>query len=100
MFFQSLDNLIIGILTVLHSNALVFNPADVAAQLVLPLSVFYQLGLHAEAPHLLECIALEFHLVQDLGADLHHFMRVQLCQSKKKYELGKSCRKHYILGKI
>lgn len=65
-------------LTVLHGHALVLNAAHVTAQLVLPLGVLGQLGLHAEAPHLLKGRALQLHLVQDLGAHLHHLVRVEL----------------------
>lgn len=40
-------------LTVLHGDALVFHSTNVAAELVLPVGVFYELRLDGEAPHLL-----------------------------------------------
>jgi len=40
------------VLTILHGDALVFHSTNVAAELVLPIGVFYELRLDGETPHL------------------------------------------------
>lgn len=65
-------------ITVLHSDAFVLDPADVAAQFVLSVGVFNELGLDAEAPHLLQGASGQLNLIEDLGAHLDDFVRVQL----------------------
>lgn len=65
-------------LTIMHGHTLVFDTAYIAAQLVLPVRILYQLCLNGEAPHVLQCCPLQLHLVQDLSTHLHYFMCVQL----------------------
>lgn len=65
-------------LTVLQGDAFVFDAADIAAQLILPVGVLNQLGLNREAPHLLQRRALQLDLVENLGADLDDLVGVQL----------------------
>lgn len=65
-------------ITILHRHALILDPAHVTAQLVLPIGILDQLRLHRESPHLFQGVPLQLHLVQDLRAYLHHFVRVQL----------------------
>lgn len=69
---------ITNIITILHCYALILDPADVAAQLVLSIGILDQLSLHRESPHLFEGVPLQLHLIQDLRAHLDHFVRVQL----------------------
>lgn len=71
-------------LTVLHGHALVLDPADVTAELVLSFGVLNQLGLHRESPHLIERVPLQFHLIENLRADLDDLVRVKLCSEKKQ----------------
>ncbi len=57
-----------------HGDAAVLDAADEDAELVLAFHVLDQLGLDAEAPHLLQIVARQLHLVQRLGADLDHLV--------------------------
>lgn len=68
----------INTITILHCYALILDPADVTAQLVLSIGILDQLRLHRESPHLFKGIPLQLHLIQDLRAYLDHFVRVQL----------------------
>lgn len=69
--------------TILQGDAFVFDAADIAAQLILPVGVLNKLSLDREAPHLLQRGALQLDLVENLGADFDDFVGVQLEEAKE-----------------
>lgn len=65
----------------IHGDAAVLDAAHEHAQLVLALHVLHELRFHAEAPHLLEVVARQLHLVQRLGANLDQLVTRHLASA-------------------
>jgi hypothetical protein len=66
------------VLTILHGNALILDPANVTTEFILSICILNELSLHRKSPHLIERIPLQLHLIKNLGANFDDLVRVKL----------------------